>query len=265
MGKRIVITGAAGNLGRKIASHLESRNDYDLTLLDINPGDDSEIVSADLSRSDDSWEQHFEGVDTVVHMAAEPRPHAPWESLEKLNIDLTINVYTAAVAKGARRLIFASSNWAMGGYRDEKVPITHDLPTRPVSNYGVTKVVGERIGKLFSERHGLSVICLRIGTVGGGENRPDPALPHWFQWMWLSNRDLCEAVEKAIDAENVQFAVLNLMSSNAGMRWDLSETCRVLGYEPRDGHVPPPESPLAPLRAWAGSNLRRLCRRWGAM
>ena len=116
MGKRIVITGAAGNLGRKIASHLESRNDYDLTLLDINPGDDSEIVSADLSRSDDSWEQHFEGVDTVVHMAAEPRPHAPWESLEKLNIDLTINVYTAAVAKGARRLIFASSNWVMGTF-----------------------------------------------------------------------------------------------------------------------------------------------------
>ena len=63
MGKRIVITGAAGNLGRKIASHLESRDDYDLTLLDIDPGGDPEIVSADLSRSDDSWEQHFEGVD----------------------------------------------------------------------------------------------------------------------------------------------------------------------------------------------------------
>jgi nucleoside-diphosphate-sugar epimerase len=265
VGKRIVITGAAGNLGRKIASHLESRNDYDLTLLDINPGGDPEIVSADLSRSDDSWEQHFEGVDTVVHMAAEPRPHAPWESLEKLNIDLAINVYSAAVAKGARRLIFASSNAAMGGYRDEKGPITHDLPTRPANYYGVTKVVGERIGKLFSERHGLSVICLRIGAVGTGENRPDPALRHWWQWMWLSNRDLCEAVEKAIDAENVQFAVLNVMSSNAGMRWDLSETRRVLGYEPRDGHVPPPESPRPRLRAWAGRNLRRLCRRCGAM
>ncbi len=261
MGKRIVITGAAGNLGRKIASHLEPRDDYDLTLLDIDPGGDPEIVSADLSRRGDSWEKYFEAVDTVVHMAAEPRQDAPWESLEKLNIGLALNVYLAAVAKGARRLIFASSNAAMGGYRDQKGPITHDLPTQPVNTDGVTKVVGERMGKLFSERHGLSVICLRIGTVGTGENRPDLASRHWWQRMWLSNRDLCQAVEKAIDAENVPFAVLNVMSSNAGMRWDLSETRRVLGYEPRDGHVPPPESPRRRLRGWAGRTLRRLCRR----
>jgi nucleoside-diphosphate-sugar epimerase len=186
--------------------------------------------------------------------------------LEKLNIDLALNVYMAAVAKGARRLIFASSNAAMGGYRDEKGSITHYLPTRPVNYYGVTKVVGERIGKLFSERHGLSVICLRIGAVGTGENRPNPDSNHWFQRMWLSNRDLCQAVEKAIDAENVQFAVLNVMSSNAGMRWDLSETRRVLGYEPRDGHVPPPESPRRRLRAWARRTIHTLvtCRRYHA-
>ena len=265
MGKRIVITGAAGNLGRKIARHLESRDDYALTLLDIDPGGDPEIVSADLSRSNDSWEKYFEGVDTVVHMAAEPRQDAPWESLEKLNIDLALNVYLAAGAKGARRLIFASSNAAMGGYRDQKGPITHDLPTQPVNDYGVTKVVGERIGKLFSERHGLSVICLRIGTVRTGENRPNLASRHWWQRMWLSNRDLCQGVEKAIDAENVPFAVLNLMSNNAGMRWDLSETRRVLGYEPRDGHVPPPEGPRRRLSAWAARTLRLSCRRCRVM
>ncbi len=261
MGRRIVITGAAGNLGRKIARHLESRDDYDVTLLDIDPGGDPHIISADLSRADGSWDRHFEGVDTVVHMAAEPRQDAPWEPLEKSNIDLVINMYLAAVAKGARRFIFASSNAAMGGYRDEKGSITHDLPTRPVNYYGVTKVVGERIGALFSERHGLSVICLRIGAVGRGDNRPDPDSSDWFQRMWLSNRDLCQAVEKAIDAEDVPFAVLNLMSGNAGMRWDLSETRRVLGYEPEDGHVVPPASPRRRLRAWVGRTLRRLCRR----
>jgi len=265
VGKRIVITGAAGNLGRKIAGHLESRDGYDVIQLDIDPRGNPGIISADLSRSDDSWERHFEGVHTVVHLAADPRMHAPWESLEKLNVDLAINVYSAAVVKGAKRLIFASSNAAMGGYRDEKGSITHDLPTRPVNNYGVTKVVGERIGKLFSERHGLSVICLRIGVVGKGENRPGPALRHWWQWMWLSNRDLCQAVEKAIKVEDVPFAVLNLMSNNAGMRWDLSETRRVLGYEPRDGHIPPPEGPLGRLRSWAGRVLRRLCRRCRVM
>ncbi len=260
MEKRIVITGAAGNLGRKVAGHLESQDGYDIILLDIDPRGDPGIISADLSRSDDSWEQHFEGVHTVVHLAADPRPHAPWESLEKLNVDLAINVYSAAIAKGAKRLIFASSNAAMGGYRDEKGPITHDLPTWPVNNYGVTKVVGERIGKLYSKRYGLSVICLRIGAVGKGKNNPNPT-SLWWQSMWLSNRDLCQAVEKAFNVGDVPFAVLNLMSNNAGMRWDLTETRRVLGYEPKDGHIPPPEQPLGQLHNWAGSLLRRLCRR----
>jgi hypothetical protein len=56
--------------------------------------------------------------------------------------------------------------------------------------------------------------------------------------MWLSNRDLCNAMEQAVLAENLPFAVLNLMSDNPGMRWDIETTKRLIGYAPQDSHRP---------------------------
>ena len=88
-------------------------------------------------------------------------------------------------------------------------------------------------------RTGISFIALRIrwcrrepGNVPG----PDMAYGVWGQQMWLSDRDMCHAMERAVAAANVPFAVLNLMSDNPGMRWDIDETRRVIGYHPRDGH-----------------------------
>ena len=78
------------------------------------------------------------------------------------------------------------------------------------------------------------------GWVQPGENHPGDYMGgDWWRQMWLSNRDFCQLVEKAILVENVQFAVLNAMSNNTGMRWDLSETRRVLGYEPQDNTYAP--------------------------
>ena len=60
----------------------------------------------------------------------------------------------------------------------------------------------------------------------------------WGQLMWLSNRDLCQAMQSAVNAENIGFAVLNLMSDNPGMRWDIETTRRTIGYAPTDGQAP---------------------------
>lgn len=233
--KKVLITGATGNLGDKIRRHLESQGNYDLVLMDYDPRGDSAVIQADLSVYDESWAGHFAGLNAIVHFAADPSPDAPWASLVKLNIDLLLNVFEAAVAKASKRLIFASSNHTMGGYKDRDVALTPDLPPKPGNPYGGTKLIGERIGKSFAERHGLSVICLRIGWTQRGENRPGDHMGEaWWRQMWLSNRDLCQLVEKAILLENVSFAVLNAMSDNTGMKWDLSETRRVLGYELQD-------------------------------
>lgn len=237
--KKVLITGAKGNLGDKIRNHLEAQGNYDLVLMSRNPRGDSAVIQADLSVYDESWAKHFAGVDAIVQMAADPSPGASWESLVKLNMDLLLNSYEAAVAKGAKRLIFASSNHTMGGYRDEDVTLTPELAPKPGNPYGATKLMGERMGKSYAERHGLSVICLRIGWTQRGENRPGDHMGDWGRKMWLSNRDYCQVVEKAILVENVQFAVLNAMSNNTGMKWDLSETRRVLGYEPQDNAYAP--------------------------
>src|SRR5215468_8860109 len=94
----VLITGAAGNLGAKLRRHLEGR--YALRLLDIDPRGDRTILQADLSRRDKGWLEQFQGVDAVVHLAADPTAHQSWANLIGPNIDATINVLDAAVQAG---------------------------------------------------------------------------------------------------------------------------------------------------------------------
>jgi nucleoside-diphosphate-sugar epimerase len=144
------------------------------------------------------------------------------------------------VRQGAKRVIFASSNWVVAGHRFADMKLTPDVEPRPVNAYGVSKLAGERLGRSYHERFGLSVICFRIGYCQRGENRPGPHMGwgSWGQLMWLSDRDLCNAMERAVLADGVGFAVLNLMSDNPGMRWDIDTTRRTIGYTPQDGTVP---------------------------
>jgi dTDP-4-dehydrorhamnose reductase len=156
----------------------------------------------------------------------------------------------------------------LGGYRfEDDVRLTHETPPRPVNPYGAAKLFGERLGKQLSDRHGISVINLRIGYnqwLRG--NLPSPAmeLGAWGQMLWLSDRDYCQAMEKAITVKDVAYATLNVTSRTIGSRWDLSETERVLGYVPRDEYqvaLPPRvriTQGLAKLRDLGGVGLRRL-------
>jgi len=240
MNRTVLITGATGSIGTKLRKHFGSLRTFDLRLLCLNCLADPEVVTADLAKYERAWVRHFEGVDTVVHLAGNPYATADWGSVQRDNIDLTLNVFRAAEEYGARRVIFASSNWVMAGYRFEKQRLTTSLPPWPINPYGCGKLFGERAGRDLSERTGISFIALRIGNCQHTEgNVPGPHMENgaWGQRMWLSDRDLCHGVEKAIVAEKVPFAILNLMSANPGMRWDIDETRRAIGYQPQDGHV----------------------------
>ncbi|MBI2194365.1 MAG: NAD(P)-dependent oxidoreductase [Planctomycetes bacterium] len=246
----VLITGAAGNVGGKVRRHLEGR--YRLRLLDRDARGDPEVVRADLSAWDESWVQLFQGVDAVVHLAADPVATRTWSELVGPNMDAVFNVLLAAVRGGVKRVIYASSNHAMGGYREihEPAKITTDLPPLPGTHYvvkeevrnstpyGSAKLMGERVGKCFAEACGLSFIAVRIGWVLGGENRASdiPAdRDDWFRLMWLSNRDLCHLMERCIEADSsIRYAVVNGMSANTGMRWDIDHTRRLVGYQPQD-------------------------------
>ncbi|MFC0406684.1 NAD-dependent epimerase/dehydratase family protein [Roseomonas elaeocarpi] len=239
MAKTVLITGALGNIGTKLRQHFESLG-WPLRLVDVVNGGNPAVAVADLSVWDEAWAGLFAGVDTVIHLAGRPSPRTSWAEAVTYNIDMTQNVYEAAARSGVRRLIFASSNWVVAGHRFEDGLLTPEVEPRPVNPYGVSKLIGERLGRSYHERWGLSVVCFRIGYCQQGENRPGPHM-HWGSWgqlMWLSNRDLCHAMEQAVLAEGVGFAVLNLMSNNPGMRWDIETTRRVIGYAPQDGTAP---------------------------
>jgi NAD(P)-dependent dehydrogenase (short-subunit alcohol dehydrogenase family) len=234
--RTVLITGASGNLGRKLRAAWEDA--YDLVLIDrVSDADDAEIVRADLSELDESWLRHFHGVDTVVHLAADPNEFATWEELVRPNLDILANVFHACALAGVDRLIFASSNHVMGGYRElGDMPITVDLPPKPDGPYGATKLMGERIGRSLGRAFDITFVALRLGWIQPGANRPDTLPDDWSRSMWLSNNDLIRLLDCAVEAElgDCLFVVVNGMSNNRGMRWDLSPAAELLGYSPED-------------------------------
>lgn len=247
--RTVLITGAAGNMGRKLRQHLAGR--FELRLLDRDPRGDADIVAADLATWGD-WSKLFAGVDTVFHFAADPEAFHPWPDLIGPNVDALIHAYQAAAAGGVRRVVFASSNHVMGGYQDDPgVCLTDDTPPRPGLRYTVdgvprtstayasAKLFGERLGKCYAESHGLETVAVRVGWVWrGGPNKPH-RLPgergEWFRLMWLSDRDFLHLMDRCLVAELPRkFVVVNGTSANSGMPWSLEPAHGVLGYDPQD-------------------------------
>jgi hypothetical protein len=234
----ILITGACGLIGRKLRRYLEDTGRYELRLIDARPRGDPAVIAADLSHWDESWVERFRGVTSVVHLAADARPWASADSVQRNNIDATQNVFSASVQHGVRRVVFASSTWAMAGYRYRRGMLSTQLPPRPTNPYGRSKVAGERIAEQFSLSHNISVVSLRIGHCNARlDDTPGPRMGgRWAQEKWISDRDLCHLIERAILAEGICFAIVNAVSDNPGMRWDIDAARRLLGYSPLDGH-----------------------------
>jgi NAD+ dependent glucose-6-phosphate dehydrogenase len=235
--RTVLITGASGNIGRKLRAAWSDV--YDLVLLDIAADpDDPDVIGADLSELDEDWITHFHGVDTVIHLAGNPDDSASWEDLVGPNLDALSNVLHASALAGVDRVIFASSNHAMGGYRDvDDGPIDVARPPRPDGPYGATKLMGERLGRSLASAFDMTFIALRLGWIQHGENRRE-TLPEdeWSRGLWLSNGDLVRLFEGAVESEldDRDFLVVNGMSNNRGMRWDLSEAAEWLDYQPED-------------------------------
>jgi nucleoside-diphosphate-sugar epimerase len=184
-----------------------------------------------------------------------PKYHSPavsllvqgvWASL--LTLSGTYNVFEASRVAGVKRVIFASSGAAVGGWDSvppydsivkgeySQVPqqwpmLTHEAPLRPGGVYGATKVWGEALGRAYSDKYAMSVICLRIGFVNP-EDRPTQA---WHFPIWCSQGDLARMVEKCIGAPpSVKYDVFYVASRN---RWgfrDLDHAREVVGYVPED-------------------------------
>jgi uronate dehydrogenase len=228
MKKRILITGAAGQIGRVLRAGL--RGQYQLRLADIAPqaaaGEGEEIVTADITQLADLVPV-MQGVDVVVHLAGIPDEDS-WEKIRDMNIEGCYNVFEAARQAGVKRVVFASSNHAVGFHRRDRM-IDNEVAPRPDSRYGVSKVFGEALGRMYADKHGMSVACMRIGSF-----RPDnqPTVPRHLL-TWISHRDMVQLTKRCIDYPDYHFLIVYGVSGNTRNRWD-NANVRKLGYEPED-------------------------------
>ena len=235
-GRKVLVTGAAGRIGSYFAEHSHDR--YDLRLHDLPDAEGldrlrsfGEVVTGELGDLD-FLKRACEGMDTVVHLAANPSPHATWDSILHDNITGTYHAFVAAKAAGCRRVVYASSIHAVSGYPADVQVKTND-PVNPGDLYGVSKCFSEALARYMAEKEGLSAIAIRIGAFQPESAAEKPGSLKMLD-AWVSHRDLNQLIQKSIDAENVQFAIVHGLSDNRFKRMDLSDTRTLLGYEPQD-------------------------------
>jgi nucleoside-diphosphate-sugar epimerase len=239
MKRNVLITGAAGRIGSFLTNQWRER--YNLTLTDVRQPKntfDFPFIATELADFP-AVRRLCDGIDTVVHLGADPRMEAPWETLLPSNVIGAYNVFESAYQAGCRRVVFASSINAVFGYPIDQ-QITTSMPVNPINLYGATKCWGEALGRYYSNAHGLSSICLRFGAVSyrpgqdpDYDNRYD--ISHQYIDIILTMEDLTKLVTASIEApDDLKFGVFHGSSNNRWKRMDLTDTRAILGYEPED-------------------------------
>jgi NAD(P)-dependent dehydrogenase (short-subunit alcohol dehydrogenase family) len=236
--RRVLVTGAAGNIGSYFAAHASKK--YELVLMVRGDEDDADVaairrhgkvVEGDIENLE-QMKKLCRGVDTVLHLAANPSPSATWDSVISTNITGTYNTFVAAKAAKCRRVIYASSIHAVSGYPADYQVHTND-PVNPGDLYGVSKCFGEALGRYMAEQEGLSTICLRIGAfqpLSTARSEKGVGLLDAF----VSQRDLQQLIEKCIDVEDLKFAIFHGLSDNRFKRLDITDARQLVGYAPVD-------------------------------
>ena len=225
---KVLVTGAAGSIGRVVTVGLADRG-HTVVGLDRVPqpdGTDWSWYTADCADAD-AVAAVFdeESVDAVVHLAGHPGEASLPDSLTS-HVITTAALLDAMVQHDVRRFVYASSNHAVGRTpRRELVGI--DTRPRPDTFYGVGKVAAEALMSLYADRYGIDAVACRIGSF---LERPETVRN---LSTWLSHDDCVRMVEAAITAPAPGFAVLYGISANTRAWWDL-EPGRALGYEPLD-------------------------------
>jgi nucleoside-diphosphate-sugar epimerase len=233
MKRKVLITGAAGRIGSFVTAQWRGR--YEMVLTDIrSPHDTHGLPFHQTNLAEfDAVRPLCDGVDTVVHLGADPSMQAAWESLLPNNIIATYHVFEAAHQAGCRRVIFASSVNAVFGYPHD-VQVKIDMPVRPVNLYGASKVWGEAVASYYGTQTDLSCICLRFGWVVD-RHSDQIRIDHPYIDIALTYEDLARLVAAAIDApDDIEYRVFHGVSNNRWKRLDISAARAVLGYDPQD-------------------------------
>lgn len=244
---RVLITGMSGLIGGLLRRHLDTIGGYELRALNRRLVDGVECHQADIADLS-AIRPAFQGIDVVVHLAAFLGSDTDnlWDDQLSSNVIGPYNVYEAARLAGVKRVVFGSSGATVQGFEgsapyDALVTGTYDGPcdftrvvhdlVRPRGLYGAAKVWGEALGRVYSDTYGMSVLCVRIGRVNRA-NRPESTAE--FS-RYLSHRDICQILQKCVDApDDLRYDIFLATSNNRMGYRDLEHAREVLGYEPQD-------------------------------
>jgi nucleoside-diphosphate-sugar epimerase len=248
---KVAVTGSSGTIGKRLCADLSG--DYEVVRIDLHDAD----VIADV-RDFDKMCEALAGCETVIHLAGVVTVDADWESVYGTNIGGTYNVYEAARRNGLRRIIFASSNHCVGMHEVQNAPaiyepgfkrvISTEEPYRPDGLYGVWKAFGETLGRYYSDRYGMQVACIRIGSITDADDPRDESVRQSSDWLnltdeqkfkryaatWMSQRDFARLV-RAILSRDVPYAVVYAVGDNLTRFWDLEPGRAIYGFWPQDG------------------------------
>jgi nucleoside-diphosphate-sugar epimerase len=248
---KIAVTGANGTIGTRLCADLE--RDHEIVRIDLHDAD----VNADV-QDFDAMLRALEGCETVIHLAGVVQVDANWKDVYGTNIGGTYNVYEAARQNRSRRIIFASSNHCVGMNEVENAPgiyepafglvVGTDAPYRPDGLYGVWKAFGETLGRYYSDKYGIQVACIRIGSITEADDPRDESVGKSSGWLglteeqafkryaatWMSQRDFARLI-RAILARDVPFAIVYGVGDNLTRFWDLEPGRAIYGFWPQDG------------------------------
>jgi uronate dehydrogenase len=221
----VLITGAAGGVGSRLRRLLKGvypriRLSDIRTPKDLASGED--FVAADLSDMA-AVEKIVDGVQGIVHLGGFS-VEGPWETILNANIVGCYNLFEAARRKMVERVVFASSNHAVGFYPRRR-RIGTEEPVRPDSRYGVSKAFGEAVGALYAYKHGLRVTCIRIGNVD------DKPVDRRRLSIWIKPEDLVQLIRIGLEHPELRHEIFYGVSDNDRGFWDNGAAFRY-GYRP---------------------------------
>ena len=223
--KNILVTGAAGGIGTSLRKLLKGTY-ASIRWSDIKKPDnlaaDESFMAADLSKMADV-EKIVAGIDGIVHLGGHSI-EGPWDTILNANIIGCYNVFEAAYRAGVKRIVFASSNHAVGFYpRSQKIGV--NVTVHPDSRYGISKAFGEAVGAFYADKHGMRVTCLRIGNFG------EAPLDKRRLSIWLKPEDLVQLCRIGLEHPAIHFEIFYGASNNERSWWD-NHRAFDLGYRP---------------------------------
>ena len=230
--RTVLITGSQGAIGSALRDRLPALG-WRLRTFDRADGAD---VVGELT-DPDALDAAMAGVTAVAHLAGQPT-EAPWPVIRDSNIEGCFQLFEAARRAGVRRVVFASSNHAVGFTPRGEADLPPDVPARPDTLYGVSKVFGEALARYYCDRYGFEVGCLRIGTFG------DRPLDHRALASWLSPDDCAQLVDRCLRSPALGYALVWGVSANSDRWWSLDNP---VGYRPTSDAAlaEPPDVPAA--------------------